>query len=883
MIYNMLVYAFNNESISEVSDVLKKVLLLSDHAIVEFSDFMLQDNGSEFVRILFKCSDGQVREAVSTILSTAVNRMFDRVDLIEKAEKFMTIMINSIKAEAAPNWTKFEQFFHLLLQVTIGGDAQLEFMRKNHLETVLADFFLAERSPIRPPEEKRICMGNAYSKPIYESLVKTICYISRHTDVRTDPENQNIPESTLGNQLFKPNENEKKVIVNKHFASKAIRDSFEAEAVGKLIAHWCYQDEESSQLFASVFLTGINETDYEEVAPFLVAMQHFLNLRDGLETTRMEWLIGVPMLLDGSPLKACPPDQPRFGAYAISTVTEEVFYFPTTLEHVDSINESILSLIWRSRQRFESYTLFCVKELLNLGEDIIRYISKMPSPNYQYSRYTDWIFQYVKDKYNSNLIKNPVYTETLQSLMSAIDSFETKIKIFDQEYKEEQKRLYYLNDVELEYADKEDSKQGNEELKEDEKVMEVNSVGEENIKNLIHGTNQQQQQTSEPEEYKAFPRPYIIGKVLNEVETDSKQENEMRIVLSELVCQHTWAKPAGKRIKTKDFLDVYLCRKRNIINWNKSSNKKTVFSKNQYNENYIDPVVSAKQNEEESMQQEDEETALKPICEDYEGIDEESKNNQDIDSTPTLDQEMQQEDDDKVNDELNDRDTEEIPELIEGQFDENNQNVPENTLDSRFEDPEEADTVKQYPPAYPEVEDRKSETENNQDAHMKDQEEDSESKLYDTNPVVLRLSVYNFCNKKIKVEVRVKSKDDSPNFIVPVCSIKAEIPANKSKTIAYFHKLHPYKPFGEYYFEYTSDIQLQQEVARNEMATAASNEQAQGGDESENNHEIKVWNPESTENFEGMQNEINCDACTLFNPISNHKCSICGTVLPHRR
>ena len=43
------------------------------------------------------------------------------------------------------------------------------------------------------------------------------------------------------------------------------------------------------------------------------------------------------------------------------------------------------------------------------------------------------------------------------------------------------------------------------------------------------------------------------------------------------------------------------------------------------------------------MQQEDEETGLKPICEGYESIDEESKNNQDIDSVPTLDQEMQQE------------------------------------------------------------------------------------------------------------------------------------------------------------------------------------------------------------------------------------------------
>lgn len=82
--------------------------------------------------------------------------MFDRIDLIEKAETFMTNMINAIHTQAASNWTKFEHFFTLIKQVAIGGEPQLEFCKKNHLETLLADFFLAERSPIRPSEEKRM-------------------------------------------------------------------------------------------------------------------------------------------------------------------------------------------------------------------------------------------------------------------------------------------------------------------------------------------------------------------------------------------------------------------------------------------------------------------------------------------------------------------------------------------------------------------------------------------------------------------------------------------------------------------------------------------------------------------------------------------------------
>mmetsp|Transcript_31389 Transcript_31389/g.35862 ORF Transcript_31389/g.35862 Transcript_31389/m.35862 type:complete len:149 (-) Transcript_31389:2436-2882(-) len=54
MIFDMLVYAFNNDSIQEVSNVMKKVLLLSEDALLHFSDYILQDNSSEFIRILMK-------------------------------------------------------------------------------------------------------------------------------------------------------------------------------------------------------------------------------------------------------------------------------------------------------------------------------------------------------------------------------------------------------------------------------------------------------------------------------------------------------------------------------------------------------------------------------------------------------------------------------------------------------------------------------------------------------------------------------------------------------------------------------------------------------------------------------------------------------------
>lgn len=446
MTFDMLVYAFNNTSIIDVAEVLKKVLLLSDDALVKFSDYILIDNSSEFIRILLKCSEANVRDAVSNILSTAVNRMFTHPDLTAKAETFMKNIFNAVQTQASANWTKFEHFFNLIKQVTIGGDAQLEFMKSNHMETLLADFFLAETSPIKPIQEKRTSMGNNYSKPIYDSLVQTICYLSRHTDPRESEEKVKgvIPPTAMGKKLYEPAENEKKVIVSKQFAVKALKEAFEADAVGKLIAHWSYMNEENSKVFAHVYLKGINETDYEEVAPFLTGMHHFLGIKDDLQLKRMEWLLGTPMLLDGSMIAADPPDKPKLGVYAVQNLNDEAYWFPSTLEKIDSSNESILSLLWRSRKRFENYTMFCIKELLQLGDDIMQYVCHMPSPSYNYARYTDWMCQYVEERRESKSKDAEMYKDLFEHVWGLIQTYSQCSKEYENDLKEKHKKVKLL-------------------------------------------------------------------------------------------------------------------------------------------------------------------------------------------------------------------------------------------------------------------------------------------------------------------------------------------------------------------------------------------------------------------------------------------------------
>ena len=202
-------------------------------------------------------------------------------------------------------------------------------------------------------------MGNSWTRPMFDSLMQTIWYLSRHTDTRVNLEGE-IPTTFISDRIFQPGEKEKTVIWWKQFALKAIKETSGADNLGRLIAHWGYKNRENSKIFARVFLKDINETEYEEVAPFLKSLHHFLSIKDEFQSLRFELLLGIPMMVDGSMVKASPPDKPKLGIYAIQSMSDEIFYYPSTLEHLDSVNESILNLIWRWKKRFENYTLFWI-------------------------------------------------------------------------------------------------------------------------------------------------------------------------------------------------------------------------------------------------------------------------------------------------------------------------------------------------------------------------------------------------------------------------------------------------------------------------------------------------------------------------------------------
>jgi hypothetical protein len=88
----------------------------------------------------------------------------------------------------------------------------------------------------------------------------------------------------------------------------------------------------------------------------------------------------------------------KVGVKILHSLSDEAYSYKSALIQ-DTIDDSLLHLLWRYRGRMDTYTVNCLYGLLNLisMDDIVaEFFAKLPSPTYCYARYTDWIMPYLE-------------------------------------------------------------------------------------------------------------------------------------------------------------------------------------------------------------------------------------------------------------------------------------------------------------------------------------------------------------------------------------------------------------------------------------------------------------------------------------------------------
>lgn len=179
------------------------------------------------------------------------------------------------------------------------------------------------------------------------------------------------------------------------FLEKSLKDAHAPKALASYVQHWSYNDYNFSFQTAKVILNGINETDYQEIVPYLSCISEFLCINDRYTQQRLEWLLGISLPSTGR----LAMELSRFGLTIADSMTDDItnYYSPITY---DNTNESVLTLLWRYHNRWDTYTMRCLNCLLwlmNESEAVFDWLYNAAPATYQHSRYSDWFASFINN------------------------------------------------------------------------------------------------------------------------------------------------------------------------------------------------------------------------------------------------------------------------------------------------------------------------------------------------------------------------------------------------------------------------------------------------------------------------------------------------------
>lgn len=317
--------------------------------------------------------------------------------------------------EFQKRWVHLEQYYMMMEDITKSSFFSVQYLldRPNCIVTELCDMMLMDKSPLKEPNTERVAMGGSAHAPYFKPLISMTSYLIM--SMRSAGMPDDIPTLNKFKKTYEAYE-VPKPLDEKYLISKLAKDLFthkdimvhvlkqdwDIESYGKAISHICYGDKRLSKNICLSILKAISDADQSKVEGYVKIVESLCLIQDrdndtkiDLQKKRLEWIFGFP-LIDST---YCDFDSQRLGIDMPNyDIRKEIYSYRTAVTSDHQNNISLLHMLWRYQGRIDQLTLTFLNVLINIitsQESIMSFFSKIPGPNYQFARYTDWIYPYL--------------------------------------------------------------------------------------------------------------------------------------------------------------------------------------------------------------------------------------------------------------------------------------------------------------------------------------------------------------------------------------------------------------------------------------------------------------------------------------------------------
>jgi len=350
----------------------------SKHLLNQFVKF-----SNKSFSLLVVCPESIVRQYIRKILlNSFITCISFEVDIFDDSPStkkdndsiavtriFVGMLIKFIGPELYGNWMRFKEYFELLRDVVFsGGHPIVRFVFSKDLLTKLLGLYLEKPNIISHH------FNFTNQDPDFAPLMELVYFLILKLKIPRDK------EELIDQDAFNISESVQRLLRIEELIIKHIQSNSKAEQMAKSLTYLCYENKRNTKQTAQTLLHLINISQKQETFELLY---EYLSITDSYQQQRFELTLGLPF----------PILKQEFLSNHITAMDAINNYIsPIRVEYEV---HTILKLLLETKLPM----LYVLKILLKLAKEYdvcYRLFKEIPSPNYVYGRYTDWIRDYLE-------------------------------------------------------------------------------------------------------------------------------------------------------------------------------------------------------------------------------------------------------------------------------------------------------------------------------------------------------------------------------------------------------------------------------------------------------------------------------------------------------